>query len=123
MCTNSSYVTAFVFRNYINAKVPSGQNSSILPRRYGLLRSSIAGVFRPFAKKSLQFVFVSSGFGLESIAHIELYWHILTVDFSSVQLIRLGAVAPKISGLTSSRDFSSRKDHDLLLLTSKYPLC
>jgi len=38
----------------------------------------------------------------------------------SVNLIRLGAVAPKISGLTSSRDFSSRKGHDLLLPTSKH---
>ncbi len=51
------------------------------------------------------------------------------IDFShahcwniSVNLIRLGAVAPKISGLTPFWDFSSRKGHFLLrpTVTSKY---
>ncbi len=70
--------------------------------------------FRTFAEKSFHFSFVSPGFGLESITHAYLkFW---------VNLILLDAIAPKISGLTSSRNFSSRKGHDLWLLTSKHPL-
>ncbi len=60
----------------------------------------------------------------EKIAHI--FIQSVAPKFSvpfSVELIRLGAVAPTISGRNSSRGLPSRKDHDLLFLTSKYPLC
>ena len=56
----------------------------------------------------------------EKIAHI--FIQSVAPKFS-VELIRLGAVAPKISVRNSSRGLPSRKDHDLLFLTSKYPLC
>ncbi len=110
LCTNSSYVTAFVFRYYWR-KSPVSQKSSILPRRYGLLPA-----FRHFRHNFTSFFICFIRIRTRIDRPHSYHWKF------SVKLIRLDAVAPKISGLTSQRDFSSRKDRNLLLSTSKYPL-
>jgi hypothetical protein len=49
---------------------------------------AIAGVFLTFAENSLQFVFVSSGFGIESIAHILTVENFRYNSFGSAQSLQ-----------------------------------
>ncbi len=88
-----------------NAKVPSGRNYWFCHAGMVYCRR-----FRSFAENSLQFSFVSSGFGLASSSHI-LTVEVVFARTHSHQSSRFKDIWP---------DLISR---DLLLSTSIYPLC